>query len=152
MTLGDEELGGDPACWAHLFDDETCLSDVVADDASATSSLFVDLLAVAHTGDEAGAAWSHQSQDLDVNLVVFANGDGVEAHVNAEVDVLVVGIAGDGIVEIDGTFRPFRAGQAIVIPRGARRGFRGASDRFAYLSCHRRRVGLWPTPNTRSRD
>jgi hypothetical protein len=32
------------------------------------------------------------------------------------------------------------------VPKGSRRGIRAASDRFAYLTCHGRRAGLWPTP------
>ncbi len=81
---------------------------------------------------------------MNANLLVFAAGEGVAEHVNAEVDVLLVGIAGEGVVDVGGTGRLLRAGQALVVPKGARRGTRGVSVRFAYLTCHRRRPGLWP--------
>ena len=67
-----------------------------------------------------GAIWTQQSEDLNVNLLVFASGEGVAEHVNAEVDVLLVGIAGTGAVTIDGTRQILSAGHAIVIPKGAR--------------------------------
>jgi quercetin dioxygenase-like cupin family protein len=91
-----------------------------------------------------GPVWTHESADLDVNLLVFPAGEGVAAHVNAEVDVLLVGVAGEGVVEIDGEASPLRAGQAIVIPKGARRSTVSVSESFAYLTCHRRRGALWP--------
>jgi hypothetical protein len=65
-------------------------------------------------------------------------------HVNSEVDVVLVGIAGDGLVEVDGMAHLLRSGQAVIIPKGVRRAIRSTSGRFAYLTCHRRRTGLWP--------
>lgn len=135
----DDDVGGDPPCWAHLLEEE-------GDGDSASGPPVVDLAALARAGAAPGAAWSIQSDDLNVNLVVFPNGEGVEGHVNREVDVLIVAIAGDGILEVDGVHRPLRAGQAVIVPKGARRAIRSASDPFAYLTCHRRRAGLWPVP------
>lgn len=104
----------------------------------------MDLAALAESSTVQGPAWAYQCDDLNVNLLVFAAGDGVNEHVNAEVDVLLVGVAGDGVVEIDGAALSLGAGQAIVIAKGAKRAIHGTSARFAYLSCHRRRAGLWP--------
>jgi quercetin dioxygenase-like cupin family protein len=91
-----------------------------------------------------GPVWTTQSDDLNVNLLVFEKGEGIEAHVNPEVDVLLVGIDGDGTVEIDGAPHPLRAGELVMIPKGARRAIRAGSGRFAYLTCHRRRSALLP--------
>src|SRR5688572_32531361 len=114
----------------------------------------VDLGALARAANVPGAAWTNQSDDLNANLLVFRSGEGVDAHVNVEVDVLLIGIAGEGIVEIDGVSNELRPGLALVIPKGARRGTRALSDHFAYLTCHRRRGGLWPSrrprPDTRA--
>jgi quercetin dioxygenase-like cupin family protein len=103
----------------------------------------VDLTARADAAAGKGVAWSQASEDLNVNLVVF-EGDGVDEHVNAEVDVLVLGIAGEGMVTIDGQNHALEAGRAVVIPKGARRAIRSTTGRFAYVTCHRRRPGLWP--------
>lgn len=105
----------------------------------------VDLNALATSCPPVGPGWTHQSDDLNVNLLIFARGDGIPAHVNAEVDVLVVGIQGCGSVEIDGQRYACGEGQAIVIPKGSRRAILAESACFAYLTCHRRRAGLWPT-------
>jgi quercetin dioxygenase-like cupin family protein len=104
----------------------------------------VDLAGLARAANAPGAVWTHQSEDLNANLVVFRAGEGVDAHVNAEVDVLLLGIAGAGVIEVDGVSHDLHPGQALIIPKGARRGARARRDRFAYLTCHRRRAGLWP--------
>jgi len=148
----EEEYGGDPPCWAHLFDEETIGLEIGADRAGSSetavpnqcSAQIEDLAALARSATAPGAIWTRQSQDLNVNLLVFPSGEGVAEHVNAEVDVLLVGIAGEGAVTIDGTRQILNAGHAIVIPQGANRGIQSMSDPFAYLTCHRRRGGLWP--------
>jgi mannose-6-phosphate isomerase-like protein (cupin superfamily) len=113
-------------------------------DANKDAVSVVDLAALAQESTIRQPAWAYQSADLNVNLLVWAAEEGVVEHVNSEVDVLLVAIAGDGLVEVDGTAHPLRAGQAIIIPKEARRAIRSTGGRFAYLTCHRRRAGLWP--------
>jgi len=146
--------GGDPPCWAHLFDDQACLDPnhaegVVASPITARTGnderATVDLAAITQAASAPGAAWTHESEDLHVNLLVFASGEGVAEHVNDEVDVLVVSIAGTGAVTVDGTRHILSTGQALVIPKSARRSTTGMSAPFAYLTCHRRRAGLRPS-------
>ena len=146
MADGDDVQGGDPPCWAHQFEDD--LPESIAEDMEGLPEPLgvADLLMLAGATGASGVAWSRQSDDLNVNLLVFGRDGGVEAHVNNDVDVLIVALSGDGILGIEGSFRPLRAGQAVVIPKGSSRSIRGASDRFAYLTCHRRRAGLWPAP------
>ncbi len=103
----------------------------------------VDLVALA--GAASGRpVWGHQGEDLNVNLLVLVRGEGVAVHVNREVDVLVVGVTGEGVVEVDGTPHAVAVGTALVVPKGSVRAIRAAGDRFAYLTCHRRRAGLRP--------
>jgi quercetin dioxygenase-like cupin family protein len=112
----------------------------------------VDLVALARTTAALGPVWTHQSDDLNMNLLVFARGEGVAEHVNDAVDVLLVGVAGDGEIEIDGRPQAIRPGVAAVIPKGARRAIRATGERFAYLTCHRRRAPLLPGVAPRSAD
>ena len=50
-------------------------------------------------GDRAGVVWTLEAgEDLNANLVRFGPGRGVGEHVNDEVDVLVLGVSGSGIV------------------------------------------------------
>ncbi|HVA89613.1 MAG TPA: cupin domain-containing protein [Chloroflexota bacterium] len=104
----------------------------------------IDLAALARDPMARQPAWAMQSTDLNANLLVFDGADGVAEHVNREVDVLVVAVAGVGVVTIDDEAHSLVAGQAVLIPLGARRAIQAAGTRFAYLTCHRRRAGLWP--------
>lgn len=92
-----------------------------------------------------GVLWSLASTDLNANLVRFPRGDGVEPHVNNEVDVLGVVVAGAGALVLDGREEPLRPGVAFFIPRGRRRAFRATTSELVYLTCHRRRPALMPT-------
>jgi quercetin dioxygenase-like cupin family protein len=105
----------------------------------------VDLAALAAGASSRGPSWTCQSDDLNVNLMVLDGGAAIAEHVNAEVDVLLVGIAGAGTVAVDGRAVALGVGQALLVPRGARRALRADEGRFAYLTCHRRRAGLWPS-------
>lgn len=100
-----------------------------------TDPVVADLLAPAGRG----AAWSATSVDLNVNLVVWPSGGGVDAHVNAERDVLWVVLEGRGEVTIDGAVHAVRAGWAAVLPKGAERAVRAGPEGIRYVSAHLRR-------------
>lgn len=112
----------------------------------------VDLIALAGAGSGSGVLWSHRTDDLNVNLLAIESGAIIAEHVNPEVDVLLVGIDGEGVLLIDGEPHAVRAGQATIIPRNTRRSIRGDRGRFTYLTCHRRRAGLWPREPHRKGD
>lgn len=129
--MSDEDMGGDPACWSQLFEPD-----------SETSA--IDLADLALTAPGHGPLWTAATDDLNVNLLRFNQGEGVAEHINTEVDVLMIGIAGEGTVSINGAPNPIRTGQAVIIPKGALRATEAVSEFFAYLTCHRRRPGLMP--------
>ena len=104
----------------------------------------VDLTGLARMGGERKPAWGLQTEDLNVNLIVLEAGGAIAEHTNTEVDVLLVVVEGAGTVEVDGRRHDLRQGQALVVPKGARRSIRCTGDSFVYLTCHRRRAGLWP--------
>jgi quercetin dioxygenase-like cupin family protein len=90
-----------------------------------------------------GVVWTLEgSGDLNANLVRFEAGRGVGEHVNDEVDVLIVGVSGSGLVSVDGEKHPVSTGLMVFVPRGARRYTRAVSDDFVYVSVHRRRGPL----------
>jgi quercetin dioxygenase-like cupin family protein len=105
----------------------------------------VDLVAQLAMASGNGPVWTHTSEDLNVNLLYFDSGQDVPPHVNDEVDVLIVALDGEGRLELNGTVRVLRQGQACLIPKGASRASKSGGGPFAYLTCHRRRAGLWPT-------
>ncbi len=114
-------------------------------------AIHVDLPALLQGRNGPGAVWSAASEDLNVNLVVFGEGAGVQAHVNSEVDVLLVGIEGQGRVLVDDVVHVLKVGQAVLVPKGTRRQIEAVGERFAYLTCHRRRPHLWPLNAPRPR-
>jgi quercetin dioxygenase-like cupin family protein len=90
-----------------------------------------------------GVIWALEgSGDLNANLVRFDAGGGVGEHVNDEVDVIFVGVAGSGIARVDGEEHALSAGTLVFAPWGARRSTGASSDGFAYLTVHRRRGPL----------
>lgn len=105
----------------------------------------LDLVSSAGLGGS-GAILSHESDDLDVNLVRFSDGLGVAAHRNQEVDVLIVAIAGEGVISVEQEEFTLGTGMALLIPKNTVRAIRSceAGD-FVYLSIHRRRAKLMPT-------
>src|SRR5918992_2426515 len=105
------------------------------------SANFDELVAAAP--NRVGVIWALAgSGDLNVNLVRFEAGGGVGEHVNEEVDVLFVGVAGSGSVRVDGEEHVLSAGTLVFAPRGARRSTGTSSGVFAYLTVHRRRGPL----------
>ena len=104
----------------------------------------VDLAALALDASSYGAIWSHAGTDLNANFVLFDEGQGVAEHINDEVEVLIVPLLGMGFVAVNGRHHSLAPGEVITIPAGARRAIGSAGGQFGFLTCHRRRAGLWP--------
>lgn len=103
----------------------------------------MDLRGISAGSGGTGVVWTLEGSDqLNANLVRFDAGGGVGEHVNDEVDVVLVGVAGSGSVVVDGGEHALSAGVLVFVPRGARRSTRAGSDGFAYLTVHRRRGPL----------
>jgi len=103
-------------------------------------------------GGASGAVWSlpHEG-DLDANVVVLSPGDRIDAHVNDEVDVIIVGLAGHATVTVDGEPLTLGATSLILVPRHASRSIEASrADGVTYLTVHRARQPLGIRP--RSRD
>ncbi len=130
--MSDHDLGGDPACWAHLFDD----------DGETSGPVVADLGTVETTG-AAGVVWSlPHGGDLDGNLVRLGPGDAIAEHVNDQVDVLVFVQSGDGRLTIDGEPHDLHSDVVALVPRGCRRRIVAGPRGVTYLSIHRRRGPL----------
>lgn len=100
----------------------------------------MDLRDKATSANSFGTIWTlEESEDLNANLVRFPPGSGAGEHVNAEVDVMLVGISGYGVATVDGRGHGVRDGTLVFAPKGSTRSTRSHSEDFAYLSVHRRR-------------
>lgn len=103
-------------------------------------NLYENLAAAA---EHAGVIWTlEQGGDLNVNLVRFPVGGGVDEHINEEVDILVIGVSGSGVIEVDGQEHRLRMGTIAFVPKGTRHWTRSGTGDFAYLTVHRRRGPL----------
>jgi quercetin dioxygenase-like cupin family protein len=105
----------------------------------------IDIAAALRQADNDGPIWSVNSEQLNVNLLRLPTGDGVAAHTNTELDVVLVIFEGSGELTVDSQTYPLRPGQAVVIPREATRALRCTVGPLVYLTCHRRRAGLMPS-------
>lgn len=105
----------------------------------------VDLLERAAASSHSGPQWAHESEDLDVTLLSWEDNKRIESHINNEVDGVLIGIEGSGVVTVNGEEFEMRPGVALLIPKGCERAIQSTSARFSYLSVHKRRRGLMPT-------
>ncbi len=95
----------------------------------------------------AGPVWSLATGDLNLNLVRLPPGDAIPGHVNAEVDVVYLVVAGSGSIqlgEVETSGRQMAPGGLFMVPKGLHRAIRAGELGLVYLTCHRRRAGLMP--------
>lgn len=124
------EQGGDPACWAHLVEEPTEVGTASA-----------DLAPLLHAAGD-GVHWTLAGAgDLNANLVRLEPGHRMGAHVNDEVDVLVVVLDGAGQAMVDGATVALHAHVVAHVPKGAAREIVAGEAGLAYLTVHRRRGG-----------
>ena len=81
---------------------------------------------------------------LDVAAEARVTEGGAERQVAAQ-----AGVEGTGVVTVNGEAHEVRPGVLLLIPKGCERAIESTSERFSYLSAHRRRRGLMPTLNGR---
>jgi mannose-6-phosphate isomerase-like protein (cupin superfamily) len=105
----------------------------------------LDLLERLKSATFSGPQWGHECDDLDLTLLSWQAGQRIEAHVNEEVDVVWIGLEGTGVALVDGERHELRPGVLLLVPKGVARGVEAVSERFSYLSVHKRRRGLMPT-------
>jgi quercetin dioxygenase-like cupin family protein len=104
------------------------------------------IVEAARESDQTGAARSFVSTDLNLNVVRLGQGERIEGHVNSEVDVVAVVLAGAGTLELRERTQALEAGTLFLVPKGTWRAIHASDESdFIYLTCHRRRAGLFPT-------
>lgn len=105
--------------------------------------------ALAQAGpDGRGALWrlAEQGRELDANLVRLPPDAEVGEHQEDTLDVLLVVLAGSGVVVTGETALPLTPTTVTWLPRTSRRAVRAGPEGLAYLTVHRRRPGLTIVP------
>lgn len=93
---------------------------------------------------DGGVIWGGTTEDLNCTLLSWPRGGGVASHINTEVDVVMLVVEGSGEVIVDGEVFTLAAPQALLIFKGCERAIQSTSERFTYLSAHKKRRGLMP--------
>jgi len=90
-----------------------------------------------------GVHWTlPDPDDLDANLVRLRPGSGIAAHVNTEVDVAIVVLAGSGELVIDGVSEPLEPATFAVVPKATERAITAGVEGLSYVTIHRARGPL----------
>ncbi|MCW2920798.1 MAG: Cupin 2, conserved barrel [Thermoleophilia bacterium] len=106
----------------------------------------IDAAELARSGS--GARWGHAGVQLNATLLAWPAGHVVTEHVNDEREVLLVGIAGSGVVRVEDVEHDLHAGIVLVVPRGARRTMRAGVEGMSYVAAHQARGRLQLTPRS----
>ncbi len=96
------------------------------------------------TPTASGAVWRLEEADrqLDANLIRLAPGQRIDLHQERDLDVLLLPLAGGGVLHTDEAAVPLAPHALIWLPRGSRRALEAGSDGLAYLTVHRKRAAM----------
>jgi quercetin dioxygenase-like cupin family protein len=91
-----------------------------------------------------GARWAlaEPGRQLDANLVHLPAGHRVDTHTEPDLDVVLVVVAGGGIVATPDGEQALADGNIVWLPRGSTRSLTAGDSGLSYLTVHRRRPGL----------
>lgn len=89
-----------------------------------------------------GPVWGTASEDLNATILVWPAGEGPAEHVNDARDVLYVVVDGSATLSVDGAEQEVRAGEAVIVAKGARRALVAGPHGVRYATAHVRRGGL----------
>ena len=89
-----------------------------------------------------GPVWGAASADLNATVLEWHAGEGPPEHVNEQLDVLYVVLAGSATLTVDGESLTLGAGEPAIVDKGARRALVAGADGVRYLTAHVRRGGL----------
>ncbi|TDO66454.1 hypothetical protein EV651_10419 [Kribbella sp. VKM Ac-2571] len=91
-----------------------------------------------------GARWTlaEPGRQLDANLIHRPAGQRVDTHTEPDLDVVLIVIAGDGIVGSPDGEQVLADGNIVWLPRGSTRNITAGRNGLSYLTVHRRRPGL----------
>ena len=94
----------------------------------------------------AGALWklAEPGRQLDANLIHLPAGQRVDPHTEPDLDVLLLVMAGDGMLDTAEGPQPLTEGTLLWLPHGSTRGLTAGERGLSYLTVHRRRPGMMP--------
>ncbi|MFF4798950.1 hypothetical protein ACFY1U_11130 [Streptomyces sp. NPDC001351] len=114
---------------------------------AAMPRILCDTDALTATASSEGAVlWklTESGRQLDANVVRLTPGRHIAPHAEPNLDVLVLVVAGDGVLGAGPQDEPqsLTTGTLLWLPHGSTRSITAGDDGLAYLTVHRRRTGL----------
>ena len=94
------------------------------------------------TAAAGGSVWGAASADLNATLLEWPAEHGPAEHVNDQLDVLYVIVAGSATLTVDGEPQELGAGGVTIVDKGTRRALVAGPGGVRYLTAHKRRGGL----------
>lgn len=91
-----------------------------------------------------GPQWGMETEQLNATILSWEKGRGLEAHINHELDVVLIILEGEGEARIEDETIALRAGMVLPIDKGLTRAVTATGERLTYASIHRRRPGMMP--------
>lgn len=94
--------------------------------------------------DGSGVVWSldDDGAEVNVNLVRLEAEAEIATHVNREVDVVIIVVAGSGWLGLEGHTQTLTRSVLALLPKGTPRSVLAGPDGIAYVTVHRRRAPL----------
>lgn len=91
-----------------------------------------------------GARWTlaEPGRQLDANLVHLPPQQRIDTHTEPDLDVLVVVVAGAGLVSTPAGQQSIAEGNVVWLAHGSTRAITAGDDGLSYLTVHRRRPGM----------
>ncbi|MFD1663090.1 cupin domain-containing protein [Streptomyces caeni] len=95
-------------------------------------------------GNPAGALWklAEDGRQLDANLIHLPPGQRVGSHAEPDLDVLLLVVAGDGVLDTAQGRQRLAEGALFWLPHGSSRSLSAGEGGLSYLTVHRRRPGM----------
>lgn len=92
----------------------------------------------------AGAVWklAEPGRQLDANLIHLPAGQRVDTHTEPDLDVLLLVMAGDGMLDGAQGPQPLAEGALLWLPHGSTRSLSAGDRGLSYMTVHRRRPGM----------
>lgn len=105
-----------------------------------------------HEPDAAGAVWTLQirERDLDSNVIALPPGGTIDAHAGPDLDVIIHVLAGSGRLGTERGDVELTPGALVFLPRKSRRQFTAGTDGLRYFTVHQRRQALALQPPSRA--
>lgn len=94
--------------------------------------------------EHAGVLWklAESGRQLDANLIRLPAGERIATHAEPDLDVLILVVAGDGVMDTPEGALSLTDGALLWLPHGSTRSVTAGADGLAYVTVHRRRPGM----------